>query len=255
MTTPILELSDLHVTIEGKPILNGITLRIMPGEIHAIMGPNGSGKSTLSNIIAGHPSYTITKGSILFEGKPLNDLEPDARSRLGIFLAFQYPMEIPGVGISQYLYTLWRTHRGEKASPIEFQKWLKQAAETLSLDPSFIQRHLNVGFSGGEKKRAEILQMLLIKPKLALLDETDSGLDIDSLQVVAKAVNALRGPEFSALVVTHYQRILQHLRPDVVHVLMGGKIVATGTHELAQELEKKGYGWLNEDDADLVQVA
>ena len=244
----MLEIKNLHVNVEGKEILKGVNLKINNGEVHALMGPNGSGKSTLSYVIMGHPKYEVMKGEILFNGKNILDLKPHERAKLGLFLAFQYPMEIEGIGLSHYLFTLFRQKLGtDKPSPqvlMQFKKELTEKMELLNLDKSFAERSLNAGLSGGEKKRAEVLQMLMLKPHFAVLDETDSGLDIDSLKVVANGINTIRGPEFSALLITHYQRILNHLTPDVIHVLHDGRIVKTGGPELAHELEKKGYGWI-----------
>lgn len=243
----ILEIKDLHAQVEGKKILNGVDLEVKMGEVHAIMGPNGSGKSTLASVLMGHPKYEITQGSILFGGKELNDMPADERARLGLFLSFQYPFEIQGLGFSKFLYQAYKaTHPNEKISILEFNKKVQEKISELEMKSDFAKRELNVGFSGGEKKRAEILQLLLLKPKLAILDETDSGLDIDSLKIVSKAVEQLRSPEFSSIVITHYKRILNYLKPDFVHVLVDGKIVESGSFELAGHLEEKGYSWLAE---------
>ena len=239
-----IEIRDLQVTVQGKSILKGVSLTIKPGEVHALMGPNGSGKSTLAYVLAGHPRYVVEKGDILVDGKSILGLRPDERAKRGLFLAFQYPYEIPGVGLSQFLYTTAKQTQ-PKLSLGEFKKQLNTALQTLGVDQKFIERDLNVGFSGGEKKRAEVLQLLLAKAPFAILDETDSGLDIDSLQIVARAVNSLRNPTFGALVITHYQRLLDYLKPDVVHVLVDGKIAATGDARLVRELEQKGYNWLS----------
>lgn len=237
-----LEIKDLHASIDDKQILKGVNLTIRQGEIHAIMGPNGTGKSTLAYVLLGHPRYTIDKGEILLDGSNLLELKPDERARLGLFLAFQYPMEIQGVGFSQFLLSAARSNsNGAKVSLTDFRKKLEEKADLLGLDKSFVSRALNVGFSGGEKKRAEILQMAMLEPKIAILDETDSGLDIDSLKVVASAVNKMRGPGFGALVITHYQRLLNYLKPDYVHVFLDGRIAKTGDDSLARELEQKGY--------------
>ena len=241
----VLDISDLKVSVAGKPILKGITLRVKPGEVHAIMGPNGSGKSTLSYALAGHPLYNITEGSAMFAGVDLLSLAPHERAKLGIFLAFQYPQEIQGLNMGHFLFSMAKA-RDPTLSPLTFKKLLDSAVETLGFDKKFLERHLNVGFSGGEKKRAEVLQLLLAKPSLALLDETDSGLDVDSLRIVSQAVNTLRGPNFGCVVITHYPRILQYLKPDVVHVLVDGKIVKTGGHELAHEIEISGYASFGE---------
>ena len=242
-----LEIKNLHVKIEDKEILKGLTLTINQGEIHAIMGPNGTGKSTLAYTLMGHPNYTVTEGEILFKGKNMLDLEPDERSRAGVFLAFQYPVAIPGVTVANFLRTAINARRRadnpeDKGMPIpEFRKMLKDKMDTLKMDHAFAGRYLNDGFSGGEKKRAEILQMATLKPEIAILDETDSGLDIDALRLVAEGVNALRDPGRAMLVITHYQRLLDYIVPDRIHVLAKGRIVAEGGKELALELEAKGY--------------
>ncbi len=234
--------------IDGKEILKGITLSVKKGEVHAIMGPNGSGKSTLAKVLAGHPSYQVTKGEVLFEGRNLLALAPDERAREGIFLAFQYPIEVPGVSNSQFLrlaYNEQRKHRGEEElDPLEFKDLLRERAKIVEMDASFMTRSVNEGFSGGEKKRNEILQMAVLEPKLAVLDETDSGLDIDALRIVAGGVNKLQNPDNAIILVTHYQRLLNYIVPDFVHVLSGGRIVKEGGKELALELEEKGYDWI-----------
>ncbi len=235
-----LEIRDLHVSIDGKSILKGISLVVNPGEVHALMGPNGSGKSTLSYVLAGHPKYKIEKGDILVDGKSILQLKPDERARLGLFLAFQSPLEISGVSFSKFLFTLAKI-KNDKLSFIDFKKQLDSSLSLLGVDKSFIERDVNVGFSGGEKKRAEVLQLLTVNPQLAVLDEMDSGLDVDSLQLLSKAVSALRSSAFSCLVITHYQRLLNYLKPDFVHVLVDGKIVASGDSSLAVDVEKKGY--------------
>ena len=244
----LLEIKDLHAGIEGREILKGLSLNINKGEVHAIMGPNGSGKSTLSKVLAGHPTYEVLSGSVLYEGKNLLELEPDERAREGIFLAFQYPVEIPGVSNSQFLrlaYNQKMKHHGlEELDPLEFNDYLTEKAKIVEMDKSFFKRSVNEGFSGGEKKRNEILQMAVLDPKLAILDETDSGLDIDALRIVAEGVNKLRSSENGIILVTHYQRLLNYIKPDFVHVLADGKIVKEGGAELALELEEKGYDWV-----------
>lgn len=244
----LLEIKDLHAGIEEKEILKGLNLTVNKGEVHAIMGPNGSGKSTLSKVLAGHPSYEVISGEVIYEGKNLLELEPDERAREGVFLAFQYPVEVPGVSNSQFLrlaYNEKMKHLGEEElDPLEFNDYLKEKAKIVEMDPSFFKRSVNEGFSGGEKKRNEILQMAVLEPKLAILDETDSGLDIDALRIVAEGVNKLRSSENGIILVTHYQRLLDYIVPDFVHVLAGGKIVKEGGKELALELEEKGYDWV-----------
>jgi Fe-S cluster assembly ATP-binding protein len=247
-----LVIRDLKVSIEGKEILKGVNLTLPQGEVHAIMGPNGTGKSTLAYTLMGHPSYEVTGGEVLFDGTNVLELDPDERSRLGIFLAFQYPVAIPGVTVANFLRTAMNSRRraenpDDKGIPIpEFRKMLKAKMEMLKVDSSFAGRYLNDGFSGGEKKRAEILQMATLEPKIAILDETDSGLDIDALRIVSEGVNALRGPGLGVLVITHYQRILNYVKPDVVHVMMGGRIVESGGPDLALHLEEHGYDWVRE---------
>lgn len=244
----LLEIKDLHAGIEGREILKGLNLSVKAGEVHAIMGPNGSGKSTLAKVLAGHPGYEVLSGEVLYDGKNLLELDPDERARDGVFLAFQYPVEIPGVSNSQFLrlaYNEKMKHTGqEELDPLEFNDYLKEKMKIVEMDKSFMNRAVNEGFSGGEKKRNEILQMAVLEPKLAVLDETDSGLDIDALRVVAEGVNKLRSPENAVIVVTHYQRLLDYIVPDFVHVLAGGKIVKDGGKELALELEAKGYDWV-----------
>jgi len=246
----VLEIRDLHATVEGKEILRGIDLTINKGEVHAIMGPNGSGKSTLAKILAGHPAYEVTKGEVLYEGRNLLELAPDERAREGVFLAFQYPVEVPGVSNAQFLrlaYNEKRKHLGEEElDPLEFKDLLAERAKIVEMESSFMSRSVNEGFSGGEKKRNEILQMAVLEPKLAVLDETDSGLDIDALRVVADGVNKLRTPDNAIILVTHYQRLLNYIVPDHVHVLYRGRIVRSGGKELALELEEKGYDWIKE---------
>ena len=249
----LLEIKDLHAGIDGKEILKGLDLTVNPGEVHAIMGPNGSGKSTLAYVLAGKQDYAPTKGEVRFDGQNLFDTEPDERAARGLFLAFQYPLEIPGVATMTFLRTALnaqRKKRGEaELSTPEFLKKVRGLAKTLGVDPEMLRRAVNVGFSGGEKKRNEILQMALLEPRLAVLDETNSGLDIDALKIVADGVNRLRGPGRSFIVITHYQRLLNYIVPDVVHVLSRGRIVKTGGKELALELEARGYAEYQEEAA------
>ncbi len=244
----LLEIKDLHAGIEGREILKGLNLSVNKGEVHAIMGPNGSGKSTLAKVLAGHPTYEVLSGEVLYEGKNLLELEPDERARSGIFLAFQYPVEVPGVSNSQFLRLAYnekmKYHGREELDPLEFNDYLTEKAKIVEMDKSFFKRSVNEGFSGGEKKRNEILQMAVLEPKLAILDETDSGLDIDALRIVAEGVNKLRNSENAIILVTHYQRLLNYIEPDFVHVLAGGRIVKEGGKELALELEEKGYDWV-----------
>jgi len=246
----VLTIKDLTATVGDKQILNGVNLTVNPGEVHAIMGPNGSGKSTLAQVLAGHPAYEVTGGEVTYDGRDLLDMEPEARAQAGVFLAFQYPVEIPGVSNAYFLraaYNEMRKTRGEdEVDPLEFLDIVEERAKLVEMDASFLSRSVNVGFSGGEKKRNEILQMAVLQPKLAILDETDSGLDIDALRVVADGVNALKRPDNATIVVTHYQRLLNYIVPDFVHVLAGGRIVKSGGRELALELEAKGYDWLLE---------
>lgn len=247
-----LEIKDLHVSIEDKEILKGLSLTVKQGEIHAIMGPNGTGKSTLAYTLMGHPNYTVTGGEVLLDGKNVLEMEPDERSRAGIFLAFQYPVAIPGVTVANFLRSAINSRRRaenpeDKGVPIpEFRKMLKEKMDTLKMDHTFAGRYLNDGFSGGEKKRAEILQMATLKPRFAILDETDSGLDIDALRIVSEGVNALSGPELGVLVITHYQRLLNYIKPHFVHVMLDGRIVESGGPDLALHLEEHGYDWLRE---------
>lgn len=247
-----LEIKNLHVAIEGKEILKGLSLAVNQGEIHAIMGPNGTGKSTLAYTLMGHPHYTVTQGEILFKGQNVLELEPDERSRLGMFLAFQYPVAIPGVTVANFLRTAINARRrvadpNDKGISIAaFRKMLTEKMTMLRMDPSFAGRYLNDGFSGGEKKRAEILQMATLTPEIAILDETDSGLDIDALRIVAEGVNALSGPELGVLVITHYQRLLNYIKPDFVHIMLDGRIVESGGADLALHLEEQGYDWVRE---------
>jgi Fe-S cluster assembly ATP-binding protein len=246
----MLEIRNLHANVEGNEILRGIDLTVNAGEVHAIMGPNGSGKSTLAQILAGHPAYQVTEGEVLFEGKNLLDLDPEERAREGIFLAFQYPIEIPGVSNANFLKAAvneMRTSRGEEElDALEFLDLLKERMKIVDLDRSLLSRPVNEGFSGGEKKRNEIFQMAVLEPKLAILDETDSGLDIDALKIVSNGVNLLRGPERAMILVTHYQRLLNYITPDFVHVLVNGRIIKSGGKELALELEDRGYDWIRE---------
>lgn len=247
-----LEIKDLHVQVEGKEILKGINLKINKGEIHAIMGPNGSGKSTLANTLAGHPKYEVTQGDILFKGESILEWGPDERAQKGIFLAFQYPMAIPGVTVANFLRTALNAKRkasgsngDSKAISIpEFRKLMLSKMELLKLDQSFATRYINDGFSGGEKKRVEILQMAVLNPELAVLDETDSGLDIDALRIVSEGVNAVAGASLGVLLITHYQRILNYIKPQFIHVMVAGKFALSGGPELALELEEKGYDWI-----------
>jgi Fe-S cluster assembly ATP-binding protein len=247
---PLLEIKNLHVEIDGKKILNGLDLVVNKGEVHAIMGPNGSGKSTLAYVLAGKADYEVTEGEVLFNGESILEMEPDERAAKGVFLAFQYPIEIPGVATYEFLRTAMngqRKKRGEAELMMpDFMKRVREQATKLSINPEMLRRAVNVGFSGGEKKRNEILQMALLEPSLAVLDETDSGLDIDALKIVSEGVNRLRSPERSAIVITHYQRLLDYIVPDVVHVLSKGRVVKTGGKELALELEATGYAQYQE---------
>ena len=245
----LLQVDDLHVSVDGKAILKGLALCMEAGQVHALMGPNGSGKSTLANVLAGRPGYEITGGSISFKGNPLTNEAPEARAQAGLFLAFQYPVEIPGVSNMEFLKAARDSHlkaNGEAAeSPVAFMRRVRSLAESLALNPEFLKRGVNEGFSGGEKKRNEILQMLLLEPALAVLDETDSGLDIDAMQTVAAGVNRFRSAANGVLLITHYQRLLNHIVPDFVHVLADGRIVESGGKELAHALEERGYAWLS----------
>ena len=251
MTSPLLEIENLHASVGGNEILRGVDLTVRAGEVHAVMGPNGSGKSTLAHVIAGRPGYTVTEGSVRFRGRDLLGMPPEARAREGVFLAFQYPVEIPGVSNVYFLkaaVNAVRKHRGlPEYDAIEFLSLVKQKAKLVEIDEDLIKRPVNEGFSGGEKKRNEIFQMALLDPALAILDETDSGLDIDALRIVAGGVNQLRSPDRSMLVVTQYQRLLNDIGPDFLHVLVEGRIVRSGGKELALELEEKGYAWLEKE--------
>jgi Fe-S cluster assembly ATP-binding protein len=246
----MLQITNLHARVEGKQILNGIDLEVKAGEIHAIMGPNASGKSTLSHVLSGRDTYEVTDGEVVYEGRNLLEMSPEDRARGGIFLAFQYPVEIPGVNNAYFLkaaVNAVRTHRGQdELDAMDFLQLVKQKAKLVELDEGLINRSVNEGFSGGEKKRNEIFQMAMLEPKLAILDETDSGLDIDALKIVANGVNALRSSSRAMIVITHYQRLLNYIIPDFVHVLSNGRIVKSGGKELAMELEEKGYGWVEE---------
>jgi Fe-S cluster assembly ATP-binding protein len=237
----ILQIQDLEVAVDDTPILKGVSLEVPQGEVHALMGPNGSGKSTLAYALAGHPRYEVTGGSATFDGDDLLDMETDERARAGLFLAMQYPVEVPGVSVMNFLRSALTAATGEEMKPREFIKKFDEASTLLNFDRSFADRYLNEGFSGGEKKRHEILQMAMLEPKFAVLDETDSGLDVDALKVVSQGVNALRGDDLGVLIITHYTRILQYIRPDVVHVMYDGRIVKTGGPELADHLEEHGY--------------
>jgi Fe-S cluster assembly ATP-binding protein len=242
------EIRDLHVTVEGREILRGISLDLERGHVHAVMGPNGSGKSTLSNTLMGHPGYQVTGGEVRFQGRDLLAMEPDERARLGLYLAFQYPTVVPGVTMANFLRTALNAKRGydgkdksKAVTPREFRALIKDPMQTLRMDETFLSRYINDGFSGGEKKRAEILQMAVLQPSIAILDETDSGLDIDSIRFVSDAINAMRGPDLGILIITHYTRILQFIKPDFVHVLVHGQVVRSGGPEVAEELERTGY--------------
>lgn len=251
MSETMLEIKDLHANIGGKEILKGINLSINEGEIHAIMGPNGSGKSTLSNVLVGHPAYEVTKGSVIFKGKNLLDMKPEDRSHEGIFLSFQYPVEIPGVSMVNFMRTAVnekrKYHGEEPLSASDFLRLMRQKRAVVELDNKLANRSVNEGFSGGEKKRNEIFQMAMLEPTLSILDETDSGLDIDALRIVAEGVNKLKTPQTSCIVITHYQRLLDYIKPDIVHVLYKGRIVKTAGPELALELEERGYDWIKKE--------
>ena len=246
----LLEIKDLYASVDDKPILKGVTLTLEAGKIHALMGPNGSGKSTLANVLMGHPKYTITSGLIKLDGEDITKLEPNERAKAGLFLSFQYPSEISGLTISHFLRTALNELRGEgnKISILEFKKLLAEKMDVLGMDKKFLDRYLNDGFSGGEKKRCEILQMAVLNPKLAILDETDSGLDIDALKAVSTGINAVMAPEKSMLLITHYKRILEYVKPDKLFIIIDGKVVLEGDGSLVDELEEKGYGWIQEDE-------
>ncbi len=249
----MLEIRNLHARIEDKEILKGINLKVNKGEVHAIMGPNGSGKSTLARVLSGHDAYEVTEGQVFYEGKDLLDMDPEERAREGVFMAFQYPVEIPGVSNMYFLRTAVnaiRKHRGhDEMDAIDFMQLIKEKAQLLGLNEALLARPVNEGFSGGEKKRNEIVQMAVLDPKLCILDETDSGLDIDALKAVANGINAMRSPERAMIVVTHYQRLLNYVEPDYVHVMADGRIVRSGDKNLAHELEREGYAWLQEEAA------
>jgi Fe-S cluster assembly ATP-binding protein len=249
----VLEINDLHAGIGDREILKGISLRVNAGEVHAVMGPNGSGKSTLAQVLAGNPSYEVTQGSISYNGQNLLEMAPEVRAQNGIFLAFQYPVEIPGVSIAYFLRSAYNEIRKangmEEVDPLEFLDLVEEKLKLVDMDQALLSRSVNQGFSGGEKKRNEIFQMAVLSPRLAILDETDSGLDIDALRIVAQGVNTLRSPDNATIVVTHYQRLLNYVVPDFVHVLANGRIVKSGGKELALELEEKGYDWLQNIDA------
>lgn len=243
-----LEIRNLHATVGDQPILKGINLTVPRGELHAIMGPNGNGKSTLAKVIVGDPEYTVTEGEILVDGQNILEMEPDERARLGVFLAFQYPVEIPGVTIANFLRLAMQARKaeGEEVSFTEFYGKLQSALKTLEWDESIVERYLNAGFSGGEKKRNEILQMLMLEPNYIIMDETDSGLDVDALKIVSKGVNSMRGPNLGGLIITHYQRLLDYIVPDKVHIILDGKVVQTGGPELAKKMDTEGYDWVKE---------
>ena len=249
MAGSTLTIKDLHVEIEGKEILKGVNLEVKSGEFHAVMGPNGAGKSTLAQAIMGHPRYEITKGSVTLDGEDVLEMEVDERARAGLFLAMQYPSEISGVTLSDFLRSAVNAHRGEgnEIPLMQFIKKMDKTMEFLDIDLNMAQRYVNEGFSGGEKKRNEILQLMMLEPKIAILDEIDSGLDIDALKIVSKGINSMRGEEFGCLIITHYQRLLNYITPDFVHVMLDGRIVKSGGPELAQRLEAEGYEWIKEE--------
>ena len=258
-----LEIRDLHVSIEGKQILKGVNLKVSQGEIHAIMGPNGSGKSTLANTLMGHPKYKVDSGDILIDGESIVGATPDVRAKKGLFLAFQYPLEISGVPLAQFLRSAYRSVKGETKSDtkgvggemisaLAFKKKLEEKLKEVDMDPAFAKRYLNEGFSGGEKKRAEILQMAILQPKISIMDETDSGLDIDAVRKVAEVLSHMAGPDMGVLLITHYQRILEYIKPEFVHVMVNGRIFKSGGPELAKLLEEKGYSWIEQEAAAVV---
>jgi len=251
---PLFKFDNVHVEVEGKEVVSGVSLEVFPGEVHAIMGPNGSGKSSLSNALMGHPSYRITKGEAWLDGKSLIDMAADERSRAGLFLAFQYPLAIPGVTVANFMRAAVQSHRGKDADMTDFRKMFLGMMKELDIDKAFATRYLNDGFSGGEKKRIEILQMSMLNPKMALLDETDSGLDIDALKVVSEGINRYHTDANSVLLITHYQRLLNYVKPDYVHVMSKGKFIKSGGPELALELEERGYDWLLTDVPETAQV-
>jgi Fe-S cluster assembly ATP-binding protein len=247
-TTPAtLEVRDLHASVEGKEILRGIDLVVRQGETHALMGPNGSGKSTLSNVIMGRPGYVVTRGQVIFKGEDITGLTADERAKRGLFLAMQYPTEVPGVSVVNFLRTAYQAVKGEQVSALAFRKHMKEQMDRLGIDDAMVNRYVNQGFSGGEKKRNEVLQLAVLEPEIAILDETDSGLDIDSLKLVAEGVNELVGPDLGVLLITHYQRMLNYITPEQVHVMMAGRIVKSGGAELAHELEDKGYEGIRQE--------
>lgn len=250
MSKPQFVIENLHAEIEGKPILKGVNLEVDKGQTHAMMGPNGSGKSTLANVVMGHPAYEVTDGAIYYQGENIIELDPEERARLGLFLAFQYPVAIPGVTVAKFLKSALDEHmkaKGEKVKPSAFIKELKANMEYLGIDEKFTNRYLNDGFSGGEKKRMEILQMLTLNPGFAVMDETDSGLDVDALKVVSMGVNKLVGPEFGLLVITHYERILNYIKPDHLHILIDGRVALSGGPELVKKVEDEGYDWIRQE--------
>lgn len=251
---PLFEFKGIHVEVEGKEVVSGVSLQVFPGEMHAVMGPNGSGKSSLSNALMGHPDYVITKGTSSLDGHNLLELSADERSRAGLFLAFQYPLAIPGVTVANFMRTALKSHRGKEADMSDFRKIFLREMEALSIDRSFATRYLNEGFSGGEKKRVEILQMAMLNPKMALLDETDSGLDIDALKTVSNGINRFHNDTNGVLLITHYQRLLNYVKPHQVHVMIQGRFVKSGGPELALQLEEKGYEWIEKVSQEKVEV-